>query len=419
MGGFADRVRGEWRGATGEPIRAVVNIGIGGSDLGPAMAAQALRTFTDPDRTHRFVSNVDGADLHWALRDLDPATTLFVVASKTFTTQETLTNARRPGTWLTDELGETPSPATSSRCRPTPRRWPAFGIDTDNMFGFWDWVGGRYSLDSAIGLSLMLAIGPDGFDELLAGFRSVDEHLRTAPFERNLPVLMGLLGVWYTNFFGTATHAVLPYAQELARFPAYLQQLEMESNGKSVTVDGQPVRLATGPVVWGEPGTNGQHAFFQLLHQGTQLVPADFIGVTIPNHPLEHHHDLFMANLFAQTEALAIGRTAEEVRAKGCPRTSSPTRCSRATGPPPPCCSTNVPIHPRLARRPLRAQGVHPGDGLGHQRVRPVGCRAGQGAGRAHRPRARPRRPPSRGSRSFHHRPHRTLPPSVRREGRG
>ncbi len=318
MRAFSERVRaGEWRGATGEAIRAVVNIGIGGSDLGPAMVTEALRSRTAPDRVHRFVSNIDGADIHWALRDLDPATTLFVVASKTFTTVETLTNARTARRWVVDALGEEAVAQHFVALSTNAPQVAEFGIDTDNMFGFWDWVGGRYSVDSAIGLSVMLAVGPDAFDELLAGFRAVDEHLRDAPLERNLPVLMGLLGVWYVNFFGATSHAVLPYAQELARFPAYLQQLEMESNGKSVTLSGDRVGWSTGPVVWGEPGTNGQHAFFQLLHQGTVLVPADLIGVVEPNHPLQEHHDLLVANLLAQAEALAAGRTADEVRAEG------------------------------------------------------------------------------------------------------
>ncbi|MGY6501735.1 MAG: glucose-6-phosphate isomerase [Acidimicrobiales bacterium] len=318
MGDFSDSIRsGAWLGATDEPIRAVVNIGIGGSDLGPAMATEALRSLTDPDRLHRFVSNVDGADLHHALRGLDPATTLFVIASKTFTTSETLANARGARAWLTDALGDDAVSRHFVAVSTNAEEVAGFGIDPANMFGFWDWVGGRYSLDSAVGLSLMVAIGRDGFADLLAGMRSVDEHLLSAPLDRNLPVLMGLLGVWYTNFFGAGSHAVLPYAQELARFPAYLQQLEMESNGKSVTLDGDPVDLATGPVVWGEPGTNGQHAFFQLLHQGTQVVPADFIGLVRPTHPVIDQHDLLVANLFAQTEALAVGRTAEEVRAEG------------------------------------------------------------------------------------------------------
>ncbi len=320
MAAFARQVRsGEWRGVTGSPIRAVVNIGIGGSDLGPAMATQALRAHTDPERIHRFVSNVDGADLHWALHDLDPSTTLFVVASKTFTTQETLANARAARRWLTDELGPDAVGRHFVAVSTNADAVADFGIDTSNMFRFWDWVGGRFSLWSAIGLSLMIAIGPEAFDDLLAGAHEVDEHLRSAPLDQNLPVLMGLIGVWYADFFGWGSHAVLPYAEELARFPAYLQQLEMESNGKSVTLAGESVRWATAPVVWGEPGTNGQHAFFQLLHQGTQVVPADFIGVIEPNHPLHDQHDLLVANLFAQTEALAIGRTAEEVRAAGVP----------------------------------------------------------------------------------------------------
>jgi glucose-6-phosphate isomerase len=320
MADFARRVRGdEWLGATGRPIRNVVNIGIGGSDLGPAMACEALRTLTDPAWRHRFVSNVDGADLVWALRDLDPAETLFIVASKTFTTVETITNARSARSWLVEALGEDAVSRHFVALSTNAEQVAEFGIDTANMFGFWDWVGGRYSVDSAIGLSVMLAIGPEAFDSFLAGFRLVDDHLREAPFDRNLPVLMGLLGVWNVNVLGFPTHAILPYAQELSRFPAYLQQLEMESNGKSVTLDGERVRWSTGPVVWGEPGTNGQHAFFQLLHQGTEIVPADFIGVVRPNHPLGHHHDLLIANLFAQTEALAAGRTADEVTAEGVP----------------------------------------------------------------------------------------------------
>jgi glucose-6-phosphate isomerase len=320
MADFSRQVRGDgWLGATGRPIRNVVNIGIGGSDLGPAMVTEALRTLTEPGWRHLFVSNVDGADLHWALRGLDPAETLFVVASKTFTTVETLTNARSARAWLVDALGEGAVGRHFVALSTNADEVAAFGIDTENMFGFWDWVGGRYSVDSAIGLSVMLAVGPAAFGELLEGFRSIDEHLRSAPFERNLPVLMGLLGVWYVNAMGWTSHAVLPYAQELARFPAYLQQLEMESNGKSVTLDGERVRWNTGPVVWGEPGTNGQHAFFQLLHQGTEIVPADFIGTIVPTHPLAGHHDLLVANLLAQTEALAAGRTADEVRAEGVP----------------------------------------------------------------------------------------------------
>ncbi|MGY1812682.1 glucose-6-phosphate isomerase [Blastococcus sp. SYSU D00820] len=322
MAGFAERVRsGEWRGATGRPIRAVVNIGIGGSDLGPAMAYTALRAFSDRGIAFRFVSNIDPTDFAEATRDLDPAETLFVVSSKTFTTLETLTNASVARSWLVEGLGGDES-AVARHFVAVSTNTDAvreFGIDPDNMFGFWDWVGGRYSFTSAIGLSLMVAIGPEAYREMLAGFAAVDEHFRTAPFEANLPVLQGLLNVWYTDFFGAQTHAVLPYSQYLSRLPAYLQQLTMESNGKSVRWDGQPVTVATGEVYWGEPGTNGQHAFHQLLHQGTTLVPADFIGFGRPNHDIGEMHDLLMANLFAQSAVLAFGRTAEEVAADGTP----------------------------------------------------------------------------------------------------
>jgi glucose-6-phosphate isomerase len=319
MRGFAEEVRsGRWLGHTGRRVRNVVNIGIGGSDLGPAMAYAALRPYSDRSMTFRFVSNVDGADIAEATRDLDPAETLFIVCSKTFTTIETLTNARTARAWLLDALGD---PAAVSRhfvaVSTNAEKVAAFGIDPVNMFGFWDWVGGRYSYPSAIGLSLMVAIGPDRFGELLAGFHLMDEHFRTTPFERNLPVLLGLLGVWYINFFGAETHAVLPYSQYLERFPAYLQQLDMESNGKSVTLDGRPVRVDTGPVVWGQPGTNGEHAFYQLIHQGTRLIPSDFIGICRPAEVVGDHHDLLMANFLAQTEALAFGKTTEEVLAEG------------------------------------------------------------------------------------------------------
>src|ERR671914_1910447 len=295
---FADQVRaGRWLGHTGRPIRNLVNIGIGGSDLGPAMAYEALRPYSDRSKTFRFVSNVDGADIAEATRDLDPAETLFVVSSKTFTTLETLTNARTARAWLLDALGDEAAVARQFVAVSTNADQVAsFGIDPANMFGFWDWVGGRYSYPSAIGLSLMVAIGPDRFEELLAGFHAIDEHFRTTPFERNLPVLLGLLGVWYINFFGAETHAVLPYNQYLERFPAYLQQLDMESNGKSVTLDGTPVTVPTGPVVWGQPGTNGQHAFYQLIHQGTRLVPCDFLGFCRPAEVVGHHQDLLMAN---------------------------------------------------------------------------------------------------------------------------
>ena len=319
MRAFADEVRsGRWLGHTGKPVRNVVNIGIGGSDLGPAMAYEALRPYTDRSRTFRFVSNVDGADIAEATRDLDPAETLFIVCSKTFTTIETLTNARTARAWLLDAVGDEAAVSRHFVAVSTNAEKVAdFGIDTANMFGFWDWVGGRYSYPSAIGLSLMVAIGPDRYDELLAGFHQMDEHFRTAPFDRNLPVLLGLLGVWYIDFFGAETHAVLPYSQYLKRFPAYLQQLDMESNGKSVTLDGGQVTYPTGPVVWGEPGTNGQHAFYQLIHQGTRLIPCDFLGFARPAEVVGDHQDLLMANFLAQTEALAFGKTREEVEAEG------------------------------------------------------------------------------------------------------
>ena len=320
MADFADRVRsGEWTGHTGERIRAVVNIGIGGSDLGPAMAYTALRDWSDRSLAFRFVSNIDPTDLAEATRDLDPATTLFIVASKTFTTQETLTNAKEARRWLVEGLGGDEKAVAKHfvAVSTNAEKVAEFGIDTANMFGFWDWVGGRYSFTSAIGLSLMVAIGPEQYREVLDGFHTVDEHFRTAPYEENLPALLGLISVWYVDFFGAQSQAVLPYSQYLARFPAYLQQLCMESNGKSVTLDGSPVDVPTGEIVWGEPGTNGQHAFYQLLHQGTVLVPADFLAFAQPNHDLDGMHDLFLANFLAQPRALAFGRTAEEVAAEG------------------------------------------------------------------------------------------------------
>ncbi|SEQ16686.1 glucose-6-phosphate isomerase [Streptomyces sp. yr375] len=324
MSGFAERVRsGEWTGHTGRRIRNVVNIGIGGSDLGPAMAYEALRAYTARELTFRFVSNVDGADLHEAVRDLDPAETLFIVASKTFTTIETITNATSARSWLLRGLdGDEKAVAKHFVALSTnAEKVAGFGIDTTNMFEFWDWVGGRYSFDSAIGLSLMIAIGPDRFRELLDGFRIVDEHFRTAPAESNAPLILGLLGVWYGNFFDAQSHAVLPYSHYLSKFTAYLQQLDMESNGKSVDRAGRPVAWQTGPVVWGTPGTNGQHAYYQLIHQGTKLIPADLIGFARPvgelSDELKAQHDLLMANLFAQGQALAFGKTAEEVRAEG------------------------------------------------------------------------------------------------------
>ncbi|MBJ7519068.1 MAG: glucose-6-phosphate isomerase [Solirubrobacteraceae bacterium] len=315
MGAFARKVRsGQWAGHTGEPIQAVVNIGIGGSDLGPRMAYRALRPFADRDLKVRFVSNVDGTEFVEAVRDLDPATTLFVVSSKTFTTLETLTNATTARDWLLGGLGgDTAAIAKHFVAVSTnAEKVSEFGIDTDNMFGFWDWVGGRYSMDSAIGLSLMLAIGPDKFDEMLAGFHDMDEHFRTAPAAENLPMLAALIGIWNSNFLGADTLAVLPYADDLGDLPAYLQQLDMESNGKHVDLTGERVETDTGPIVWGQPGTNGQHAFYQLIHQGTRLIPCDFLGACQPLRDVGRHHDLLMANLFAQTEALAFGKTAEE-----------------------------------------------------------------------------------------------------------
>jgi glucose-6-phosphate isomerase len=317
MAEFADAVRtGRWRGFTGKKIKNVINIGIGGSDLGPAMAYEALLPYSDRSLTFRFVSNVDGSDIWEATADIDPAETLFIVSSKTFTTLETIGNAKTARDWLLSSLGDPAAVRNHFVAVSTNGNEVAkFGIDPQNMFEFWDWVGGRYSYDSAIGLSLMISIGPSAFREMLAGFRSVDEHFRTAPLQRNMPALLGLLGIWYINFFGAETHAVLPYSHYLSKFPAYLQQLDMESNGKSVTLDGHLVGTLTGPVVWGTPGTNGQHAYYQLLHQGTRLVPADFIGFLHPAHRVGDHHDLLMANFFAQTEALAFGKPPEEVRA--------------------------------------------------------------------------------------------------------
>ena len=322
MADFSNRVRsGEWKGHTGKRIRNIINIGIGGSDLGPVMAYEALKHYSDRSMTCRFVSNVDGTDFAEAVRDLDASETLFIVSSKTFTTLETMTNAHSARDWALAGLGGDPKSvarhfvAVSTNSGEVTK----FGIDTANMFGFWDWVGGRYSMDSAIGLSTMLAVGPDHFRAMLDGFHQMDEHFRTAPLDRNLPVLMGLLAVWYTDFFGAETVAVLPYEQYLKRFPAYLQQLTMESNGKHVTLDGASVNYPTGPICWGEPGTNGQHSFYQLIHQGTRLIPCDFIAFSQPLNQLGRHHDLLMANVFAQTEALAFGKTAAQVKAEGTP----------------------------------------------------------------------------------------------------
>jgi glucose-6-phosphate isomerase len=321
MSAFCERVRnGAWEGFSAKPIKNIVNIGIGGSDLGPVMAFEALRHFSNRRLNFRFVSNVDGTDFHEATRDLDPAETLFIISSKTFTTQETMTNAHSAREWFLaaakNERGIAKHfVAVSTNAAEVTK----FGIDVANMFGFWDWVGGRYSMDSAIGLSTMLAVGPDGFRQMLAGFHAMDEHFRTAPLEKNLPVLMGLLGIWYTDYFGAQTVAVLPYDQYLKRFPAYLQQLTMESNGKSVTLGGKRVDYQTGPIYWGEPGTNGQHSFYQLIHQGTKLIPCDFIGFCHSLNPLGEHHDLLMSNVFAQAEALAFGKTPEELRAEKTP----------------------------------------------------------------------------------------------------
>ena len=322
MANFSDRVRnGEWKGHTGKRIRNVVNIGIGGSDLGPVMAYEALKAYSDRAMTFRFVSNIDSTDVAEAVRDLDPGETLFIVSSKTFTTLETMTNAHTARSWSLAGFGGNESSVAKHfvAVSTNEKEVSKFGIDTANMFGFWDWVGGRYSMDSAIGLSTMIAIGPDHFRAMLDGFHQMDEHFRATPFERNLPVLMGLLGVWYSNFFGSQTVAVLPYEQYLKRFPAYLQQLTMESNGKHVTLDGTGVTYQTAPIYWGEPGTNGQHSFYQLIHQGTRLIPCDFIAFAKSLNPLGRHHDMLLANVFAQTEALAFGKTPEQVKAEGTP----------------------------------------------------------------------------------------------------
>jgi glucose-6-phosphate isomerase len=329
MGAFADRVRsGAWAGHTGRPVRNVVNVGIGGSDLGPVMAYEALRQFSRRDLVFRFVSNIDGTDFVEATRDLDPAETLFIVSSKTFTTLETMTNAHTARSWTLDAFDDDASAIAKHfvAVSTNGEGVAEFGIDTANMFGFWEWVGGRYSMDSAIGLSTMIAIGPQAFGEMLSGFHAMDEHFRTTPFDRNLPVIMGLLAVWYGNFFDSRTVGVMPYEQYLKRFPAYLQQLTMESNGKHVTADGGPVEVKTGAIYWGEPGTNGQHSFYQLIHQGTELIPLDLIGFANSLNPLGPHHDYLMSNVFAQAEALAFGKTPDEVRAEGTPEALVPHR---------------------------------------------------------------------------------------------
>jgi glucose-6-phosphate isomerase len=352
MGAFADRVRsGEWVGHTGERIRNVVNIGIGGSDLGPVMAYEALRHYSEREMTFRFVSNVDSTDFVEATRDLDPAQTLFIVSSKTFTTLETMTNARSARDWALAGLGgeETAIAKHFVAVSTNAEKVSEFGIDTDNMFGFWEWVGGRYSMDSAIGLSTMLAVGPARFGELLDGFHTMDEHFRTAPLAQNLPALMGLLAVWYGDFFGAQTVGVMPYEQYLKRFPAYLQQLTMESNGKHVKLDGGHVDYETGAIYWGEPGTNGQHSFYQLIHQGTKLIPVDLIGFARTLNPLRDHHDLLMSNVFAQSEALAFGKTLEEVRAEGTDAAIAPHRVMEGNRP------TNVLLATELTPHTLGA----------------------------------------------------------------
>jgi glucose-6-phosphate isomerase len=335
MTSFAERVRsGDWKGHTGKPIRNIVNVGIGGSDLGPVMAYEALRHYTRRDLTMRFVSNVDSTDLVEATRDLSAEETLFIISSKTFGTLETLTNATSARNWVVSQLGDETAVAKHFVAVSTNAKGVSeFGIDTENMFGFWDWVGGRYSMDSAIGLSTMLALGPDGFRDMLAGFHEMDEHFRTAPHERNLPVLMGLLAVWYGDFFGAETAGVMPYDQYLKRFPAYLQQLTMESNGKHVTLDGTHVDYQTGAVYWGEPGTNGQHSFYQLIHQGTKLIPVDLIGFGKSLNPLRDHHDILTSNVFAQAQALAFGKTEQEVRAEGTPENVVPHRVMEGNRP--------------------------------------------------------------------------------------
>ena len=347
MAAFSDRVRnGEWKGHTGKSIKNVINIGIGGSYLGPEMAYDALRTFTDRAMKFRFVANVDGAAFAEATHDLDPAETLFILSSKTFTTLETMTNAATARRWIVNALKSDAAVAKHFVAVSTNAQGVSkFGIDTANMFEFWDWVGGRYSMDSAIGLSTMIAIGPKGFEELLAGFHEIDQHFRTAPLEKNLPVLMGLLTVWYNNFFDTQTIGIMPYADNLKRFPAYLQQLQMESNGKHVSLDRQPVSYQTGPIIWGEPGTDGQHSFYQLIHQGTKLIPCDLIGFCEPLSEFRDHHDLLMANLFAQAEALAFGKTAEELKAEGSPDFQTPFRVCEGNRP------TNVILAEKLTPR--------------------------------------------------------------------
>ena len=386
MAAFSDQIRGgHWKGHTGKPIRNIINIGIGGSDLGPVMAYEALKFYSDRDRTFRFVSNVDGTDLAEAIRDLDPAETLFIVSSKTFTTLETMTNAQSARDWLLKGLGGD-SMAVARHfvaVSTNAKKVSEFGIDTANMFGFWGWVGGRYSMDSAIGLSTMVAIGPQNFSAMLDGFQQMDEHFRTAPFERNLPVLMGLLAVWYNDFFGAQTAAVLPYEQYLKRFPAYLQQLTMESNGKHVTLDGTPVAYDTGPIYWGEPGTNGQHSFYQLIHQGTRLIPCDFLALGKPLNPLGRHHDVLLANVCAD-RGVGLWQDGRAGQSRGDAGLAGAAPGLR--GQPTVehnSCPAADPGNTWQAGRPLRALGLHPGDHLEYRFIRPVGRRAGQSTGPA------------------------------------
>ena len=390
MAGFAEQIRnGSWKGHSGKRIRNIVNIGIGGSDLGPVMAYEALRYYSERSLTFRFVSNIDGTDFAEAVQDLNAEETLFIVSSKTFTTLETMTNAHTAREWFLQRIGGDEKAvakhfvAVSTNAAEVGK----FGIDTANMFGFWDWVGGRYSMDSAIGLSTMLAIGPDHFRALLNGFHKMDEHFRTAPFESNLPVIMGLLGIWNTNFFGAETIAVLPYEQYLKRFPAYLQQLTMESNGKHVTLDGDEVDYQTSPIYWGEPGTNGQHSFYQLIHQGTRLIPCDFIAFVEPLNPIGRHHDMLIANVFAQAEALAFGKSIEQVRSEGTPEWLAPHKVFEGNRP------SNTDTCPKAdagdagqAGRSLRTLRIHPGCHLEHRLIRSVGRGIGQGFGSAHYP---------------------------------
>ncbi len=387
MAAFAERVRnGEWLGHSGKRIRNVINIGIGGSDLGPVMAYEALRFYSRRDMSFRFVSNVDGTDLSEAVRDIDPGETLFIISSKTFTTLETLTNAHAARTWCVKGLGDEKAVARHFVAVSTNNVEVAkFGIDVSNMFGFWDWVGGRYSMDSAIGLSTMIAIGAEHFHSMLSGFHAMDEHFRTAPAEGNMPVLHGLLAIWNTNFLDSPTVAVLPYEQYLKRFPAYLQQLTMESNGKHVTLEGQRVDYETGPIYWGEPGTNGQHSFYQLIHQGTRLIPCDFIGFCQPLNPVGQQHDLLMANLFAQSEALAFGKTAAEVKLEGTPDALVPHRTFEGNRPSNTILAERLtPAHAWRARGSVRAQCLRARRRLGNRLLRPVGRGARQGTRQAH-----------------------------------